>query len=137
MARPKRGIVVEAPDGLLFDKNHMWVRKDGDIVTVGWTRHAVMSAGDVSYLVLPRKGERIEAGKDFGSVETGKWVGRFASPVSGEVVEQNDRVVRDPGALNDDPFGDGWLLRVKFKGSLPKGLLDAKGYTKFVKDSEG
>ena len=126
---------IEAPTGLLYDRNHMWVRKDGDTLIVGWTRHAVENAGDVSYLVLPKKGERLKAGGDFGSIETGKWVGRFSSPVSGEVVEVNIDAVKDPGVLNEDPFGKGWLLKVKAKGA-PKGLLDAKAYIKFVNSLE-
>jgi len=123
---------IEAPKDLLYDKNHMWVKKNGALFIVGWTKTAVENAGDVSYLVLPKKGERLEAGKDFGSVETGKWVGRFASPVSGEVVESNDKVVKDPSIVNEDPFGKGWLLKVRAKAA-PKGLLDASAYTKFAK----
>jgi glycine cleavage system H protein len=122
---------VDAPEDLLYDKNHMWVRIDGSFYIVGWTRYAVENAGDVSYLVLPKKGEQLEAGGDFGSVETGKWVGRFASPISGEVVEVNAAAVKDPGMLNEDPFGKGWLLKVRAKGT-PKGLLDSKAYSKFV-----
>lgn len=126
---------VEAPADLSYDKNHMWVRKEGAVYIVGWTRYAVENAGDVSYIVLPKKGERLEAGGDFGSVETGKWVGRFASPVSGEVVDVNAAAVKDPGMLNEDPFGNGWLLKVK-AGGTPKGLLDAKTYIKFVRSLE-
>ena len=126
---------VEAPADLLYDKNHMWVRKDRAVYFVGWTRYAVENAGDVSYLVLPKKGVRLEAGGDFGSVETGKWVGRFASPVSGEVVDVNVSAVKDPGILNEDPFGKGWLLKVKVDG-MPKGLLDAKAYIKFVRSTD-
>jgi len=126
---------IEAPTDLFYDRNHMWVRKDGDTLIVGWTRHAVENAGDVSYLVLPKKGERLEAGGDFGSIETGKWVGRFSSPISGEVVELNVDAVKDPEILNEDPFGKGWLLKVKAKG-VPKGLLNAKAYIKFVKSLE-
>lgn len=126
---------IEAPTDRLYDRNHMWVRKEGDTLIVGWTRHAVDNAGDVSYLVLPKKGEQLSAGGDFGSIETGKWVGRFSSPVSGEVVEVNTDAVKDPGFLNDDPFGKGWLLKVKAKGA-PKGLLDAKAYVKFVDSLE-
>jgi glycine cleavage system H protein len=135
MLAKRTDIKVEAPADRLYDKNHMWVRKDGDTYIVGWTRHAVESAGDVSYLVLPKRGERLEAGKDFGSVETGKWVGRFASPVSGEVVDINAGAMKDPSTLNDDPFGKGWLLKVKAKGT-PKGLLDAGSYIKFVRSQD-
>jgi len=122
---------VDAPEGLLYDKNHMWVRKEGPVLVVGWTKYAVENAGDVSYLVLPKKGEKLQSGGDFGSIETGKWVGRFESPVTGEVVEANQDVVKDPGVLNDDPFGKGWLLKIRSK-TAPKGLLDAKAYIKFV-----
>jgi glycine cleavage system H protein len=126
---------IDAPSDRLYDRNHMWVRKEGDTLIVGWTRHAVENAGDVSYLVLPKKGELLVAGGDFGSIETGKWVGRFSSPVSGEVVAANTEAVKDPGVLNDDPFGKGWLLKVKAKGAL-KGLLDAKAYINFVSSLE-
>jgi glycine cleavage system H protein len=126
---------IDAPSDLFYDRNHMWVRKEGDTLIVGWTRHAVENAGDVSYLVLPKQGEILVEGGDFGSIETGKWVGRFSSPVSGEVVAVNTEAVKDPGVLNEDPFGKGWLLKVKAKGA-PKGLLDAKAYIKFVNSLE-
>ena len=126
---------IEVPEDLMYNRDHLWVREEGGLHVIGWTEFAVHSAGDVSYLTLPKKGYGLEAGKEFGSVETGKWVGRLRSPVSGEIVEVNDDAVEDPGLVSDSPFGKGWFLKVK-AGDVAGDLLSPEEYMEIVKEGK-
>jgi len=82
---------------------------------------------------LPKKGTKVEAGKEFGSVETGKWVGRLASPVTGEIIEVNENVMKDPELVNETPYSDGWFLRVQGKMDPGTKLMSAEEYLEIVK----
>jgi glycine cleavage system H protein len=87
----------------------------------------------VSFVTLPKKGTKVEAGKEFGSIETGKWVGRLASPVTGEVIEVNEKVMTDPELVNETPYSDGWLLRIQGKMEPASKLMSAQEYLEIVK----
>jgi glycine cleavage system H protein len=108
-----------------------WVTVDGDVVTVGITDYAQSQLGDVVFLELPRVGKILEAGDSFGTVESVKAASDLYSPVAGAVLEVNESLNSEPGQVNSDPYGAGWLIRVRLDGDLSQGLLDEAGYTAF------
>lgn len=117
------------PEELHYHPEHAWVRVEGETAIVGITDHAQNELGDLVFVELPDVGRRLAAGEVFGSVESSKSISELVSPVSGEVVEVN-RVVEDaPETINDDPYGDGWMIRVRLAaGFEPAALLDAAAY---------
>jgi glycine cleavage system H protein len=124
---------VARPENLLYSKEHEWVRIDGDTATVGITDYAADSMGDVVYVELPKVGAPVKQFGNAGVVESVKAVSDLFTPVSGEVVEINDALENDPAAVNKDPFGSGWLFKVKLDGGArPDGLLDAGEYERLT-----
>lgn len=115
---------------LQYTADHEWVAVDGDVATVGITAYAADKLGDVVYVDLPKAGSTISGGSVVGEIESTKSVGELFAPVDGEVVEANQAVVDDPTLVNQDPFGAGWLIKVRF-ASLPE-LLDADAYAKLA-----
>ena len=111
---------------LKYTAEHEWVAVDGDVATVGITAYAAEKLGDVVYVDLPKQGSNVASGKVVGEIESTKSVGELFAPVDGEVVESNQAVVDDPTLVNSDPFGAGWLIKVKF-ADLPT-LLTADEY---------
>ena len=103
----------DVPEDLLFHPQHMWVRVEGDLAVVGVDDFTQKAAGEVTYVELPGEGDAFEAGDLAGSIETGKWVGKLYSPVSGEVTEVNGAAADDPAIVNRDPYGDGWLFKIR------------------------
>jgi glycine cleavage system H protein len=125
------------PEELRYTQSHEWVRIDGDIGTVGITDYAQKELGDIVYLELPDVGHVFNAEEEFGTVESVKAVSELFTPVSGEVVEINKSAVAEPGIVNDDPFGDGWLIKVKLSTDEDVGkLLSAEKYEEYVKQEE-
>ena len=121
----------------MYDKNHLWVREEEEgIYVIGWTAYAVQNAGDISYVTLNKKGEKVKAGEDFGSIETGKWVGRLASPIEGEILDVNEEVVTNPDLVNETPYTDGWLLRIKATGERPTSLMGVNEYMEIVRSGK-
>lgn len=114
------------PDDLKYTAEHEWVAVDGDVATVGITAYAAEKLGDVVYVDLPKQGSNVASGKVVGEIESTKSVGELFAPVDGEVVESNQAVVDDPTLVNSDPFGAGWLIKVRF-AELPA-LLTADEY---------
>jgi len=100
------------PADLYYSQDHVWVRTEGEHVRIGFTDFAQDIAGGLHYVRVFPAGKRIETGRALGTVETGKWVGPVVAPVSGTVVEPNERLAREPGLVNSDPFGDGWFAIV-------------------------
>jgi glycine cleavage system H protein len=98
---------------LRYTKTHEWARLEGDIVTVGITQFAVEQLTDVTHLQLPKVGKAVTAGSPFGEIESVKAVFDLNSPVTGEVVEVNAAVEKDPSLINASPYGDGWMIRVR------------------------
>jgi len=117
------------PEDLQYTADHEWVRRDGDVVTVGITDYAQDQLGDIVYLSLPAVGEAIESGAVVGELESTKSVSDLFAPVSGEVVSVNDALESTPETVNSDPYGQGWLMtvRVADPGAL-EGLMDASTY---------
>jgi glycine cleavage system H protein len=101
------------PDDVRYTKEHEWARQDEGLITVGITSYATEQLGDVVFVELPEVGKKLEATKPFGVVEAVKTVSDLYAPVSGEVVEVNDQLNERPGLVNEEPFGDGWMIRIK------------------------
>ena len=106
------------PENLRYSKDHEWIEVAGDIATIGITDYAQHSLGDVVYIDMPRVGDTFMTHEAFGSVESVKAVSEIFTPVGGEVTEVNDRINDTPEAVNNDPYGDGWMVRVKMANPL-------------------
>jgi glycine cleavage system H protein len=118
---------------LRFTEEHEWVRRDGDIVTIGITDYAQGQLGDVVYVELPALGRRVEKGKEAAIVESVKAASDVYAPVSGEVVAINEALSGEPAKINADAMGDGWFVKIKM--SNPKeldALMDEAAYRKFI-----
>jgi glycine cleavage system H protein len=125
------------PEDLHYTQSHEWVRIDGDVGTIGITDHAQKELGEIVYLELPEAGHVYNANEEFGTVESVKAVSELFSPVSGEVLEVNRAAIGEPGIVNDDPFGDGWLVRLKLSTDEEVGsLMSAEEYAEYVKSEE-
>ncbi|HHY96111.1 MAG TPA: glycine cleavage system protein H [Firmicutes bacterium] len=101
------------PEDLYYDRNHSWARVEGEEVVVGLTDFAQKLAGEFIHIALPRVGRQAQQGKPMASVESGKWVGRVYAPVSGEILEVNEELEEDTTLLNRDPYGQGWIARIR------------------------
>ena len=106
-------MACEYPDDLQYTDTHEYLKIDGDIITIGITEFAIDQLGDVVFLELPELGDNVEAGEKFGTIESVKAVEDLKSPVDGEVLERNDQLLDAPEEIANDPYGDGWLIRVK------------------------
>ncbi len=125
------------PEDLHYTQSHEWVRIDGDVGTIGITDHAQKELGEIVYLELPEVGHVFNAEDEFGTVESVKAVSELFSPISGEVTEINKGAVAEPGIVNDDPFGDGWLIRIKLSTDEEVGkLMSAEQYAEYVAGEE-
>lgn len=118
------------PKDLQYAKSHEWVRVEGDIATVGITDHAQKGLGDITYAECPQVDDSVEAGKECGSIESVKAASDIFSPVSGTVTEVNGELEDAPETVNGDPYGAGWLFKVKLSAPV-EGLLDADAYAAF------
>jgi len=103
----------EFPDELYYTLEHIWARAEGDLVTIGLSQFGQELAGRIAYVEVPRTGRAVAKGEPFMSMESGKWVGRVKSPVSGTVVEANEELEWESEVVNKDPYGKGWLARIK------------------------
>ncbi len=101
------------PEELRYHPEHFWVRTTPKGLEVGWTDFAQATAGDVAFVELVAVGSSVEHDGHFGTLETGKWVGKLVCPVTGKVQAVNGELVREPQQINSDPYGKGWLIRVQ------------------------
>lgn len=117
------------PTDLRYTKDHEWVRLDGDVATIGITAFATEQLGDIVFVELPAVGATLEQAATFGVVESVKAVSDLFAPVAGEVVETNEALASQPELVNQEPYGTGWMLRIRVAdpGAVDK-LLDAAGY---------
>jgi glycine cleavage system H protein len=129
--------MANVPEDLHYSKDHEWVRVSGNIATIGITDYAQNSLGDVVYVELPKAGDEFAANESFGSVESVKAVSELFTPVSGDVVEANDSLQDQPEKVNEDPYGEAWMIRVKMSspGEVDS-LLTAAEYEDFTKETE-
>lgn len=118
------------PADLQYTAEHEWVRLEGDIATVGITQYAADALGDVVYVDLPKVGAALAAGAIVGEVESTKSVGELYAPLDGEVVEANGAVVDAPETINSDPYGAGWLVKLRVSGT--PALLSADEYRALI-----
>ena len=125
------------PENLKYTKDHEWLRMEGNTGVVGITDYAQHELGDVVFVELPEVGRSVNAGEAFGSVESVKAVSEVYCPVSGEIIEVNQKLADKPELLNSEPYGAGWILKIKMKdpGEQAK-LLSAADYTELTKGSE-
>jgi glycine cleavage system H protein len=128
--------MANAPAGLLYSKEHEWVKLDGDVATVGITDYAQSSLGDIVYVELPRVGATLSQSSSIGVVESVKAVSDIYTPVGGEVTEVNAAIDGDPAAVNRDPYGEGWFFKVKLDDvNQTSELLSPEQYEQLVKEA--
>jgi glycine cleavage system H protein len=101
------------PEELLYSSDHEWTLEKGGVVTVGITDHAQTQLGDITYVELPEVGSEYEKGDDFGEIESNKSVSQLYAPVSGEIIEINEELDDSPEVINDDPYGEGWMVKIR------------------------
>ena len=119
-----------------FSKQHEWVSVEGDIATVGITKHAAELLGDVVFVELPEKGKNIEKEGQAGVVESTKAASDVYTPITGEITETNQSIIDDPSAVNKDPEGAAWFFKIKIKNkSELNELLNKADYNKFTKEN--
>jgi glycine cleavage system H protein len=124
---------MEFPEGLKYSKEHEWVLVEGTSATIGITEYAQEELGDIVFVELPEVGEKIVKDDPFGAVESVKAVSDIYAPVSGEVMETNEILPDNPETINDDPYGDGWMVRVELSDVDDlKDLMDADEYAEYV-----
>jgi glycine cleavage system H protein len=126
--------MANVPENLHYSKDHEWVRVEGDTAVIGITDHAQNALGDVVYVELPKAGETFAANESFGSVESVKAVSEVFSPVSGAVTDANAALADEPEKVNQDPYGEGWMIKIKMSapGEVDS-LLAAAEYEDFTK----
>lgn len=126
----------DIPTDFRYTKEHEWARREGEVIVVGITRHAVEQLGDITLVTLPEPGATITQGQAFGDVDSVKAVSELYAPLDGEVVERNTALDETPEAINEDPYAAGWLIKVK--PSRPEqwdALLDASTYATLLGES--
>ena len=118
-------------EGLKYSKEHEWVKVEGDIAIVGVTDFAQEQLTDVVFVELPEKGKEVEAGKNMGVIESVKSVSDVFAPISGEIIEVNEQLSDKPELINNDPFGEGWVAKIKIKAPVQlDALMNHEEYTK-------
>lgn len=128
---------MSIPENLMYTAEHEWVAIEGGVASVGITDFAQQALGDVVYVSVPAAGTEVTASEPCGEVESTKSVSDIYSPVDGEVLESNPEIDDDPGLVNTDPYGAGWLLRIRLADDAePAGLLTAEEYTALTKEAE-
>ena len=101
------------PEDLYYEKNHYWVRKEGDILVMGMDDFAQQMAGDIVFVQIPFSGKKMKTGKKFAQVESGKWLGKVYAPVNGKLIEGNEELETDPAIINQDCYEKGWMYKIE------------------------
>jgi glycine cleavage system H protein len=126
--------MANVPEDLHYSKDHEWVRVEGDLAVIGITDYAQNSLGDVVYVEVPKAGDKFAANESFGSVESVKAVSEVFTPVAGSVVTINESLADEPEKVNSDPYGEGWMIRLRMENaSEVDSLLTAAEYEDFTK----
>jgi glycine cleavage system H protein len=129
-------MTMTVPEQLRYTSEHEWAAIDGQTATVGITEHAAEALGDVVYVSPPTPGTKVTAGEPCGEIESTKSVSDLYSPVDGEVTDVNADIEDDPGQVNSDPYGAGWIFKVRLDDEPPSDLLTAEQYAELIA-SEG
>ncbi len=119
------------PDGLKYTKDHEWAKLEGAVATVGVTDHAQRELGDIVFVELPKVGASVKAGESFGTIEAVKTVAELYAPVSGTIEAVNTALSADAGVINQDPYGNGWIIKVKVAGAQ-EAMMDAAAYKALI-----
>jgi glycine cleavage system H protein len=126
---------VAQPENLLYSKEHEWVKVDGDVATIGITDYAQNSLGDIVYVELPKVGTKISQFGNVGVIESVKAVSDLFTPISGEIVEINPVLDNDPSSVNREPYGSGWLMKLKLSApGETANLMSPEDYDKIAHD---
>ena len=124
-----------ASDTLFFHKEHLWVNIQGNEGYIGISGFAQERLGDIVFVELPEVGDQIEMGKSLGSIESVKTVSKLIAPLSGEIIEVNEEILDYPEKINEDPLGQGWLIKIAIlKSDLVKELLNQADYESYLKE---
>ncbi len=129
--------MVQVLEELKYTNDHEWAREEGEVLVIGITDYAQDSLGEIVYIELPSEGDEITKGDPFGAVESTKAVSDLYAPVSGDVVEVNEALLDSPEIINNDPYGEGWMIKVKVydQGELDD-LMNFEEYTDLVDNEE-
>jgi len=127
------------PEDSRYAKSHEYIHVEGEVGTIGITEYAQKELGDVVFVELPQVGTQLEAGDELGSIESVKAVSELFAPVGGEVVEVNERLTEKPELVNTDPYGDGWMVRIKLADAseVEELLMTAEEYDEYVETESG
>ena len=121
------------PSNVKYTKEHEWIRQEGDVAYVGITDYAQEQLGDIVFVDIQTEGETLEAGETFGTIEVVKTISDLFIPVAGEVLEQNAALADQPELVNQDPYGEGWMVKITVNNPAElDSLLDADGYEKLI-----
>ena len=120
------------PQELKYTKDHEWVRIEGDVATIGITEFAAGELGDIVYVEVETIGETFDSGEVFGTVEAVKTVSDLFMPINGEILELNPELEANPELVNESPYADGWMIKIKISGDLPADLMSADEYSELV-----
>lgn len=124
---------MNCPTNVKYTKEHEWIRQEGDVAYVGITDYAQQQLGDIVFVDIPTVGETLAAGETFGTIEVVKTISDLFLPVSGEVLEQNETLADQPELVNQDPYGEGWLIKIKPADDADfDSLLDAEAYKAII-----
>jgi glycine cleavage system H protein len=127
--------MANTPEDLSYTKDHEWVRVKGEQATIGITDHAQQQLGDVVYVELPKVGDKFESSEPFGSVESVKAVSEVYMPLGGSVIEVNESLNDSPEQVNEDPYGDGWMIRIRIDNPAQvDALLTSIEYEDYIKE---
>lgn len=123
----------DVPDQLEYSENHVWVERDDDFVTIGLTEYAVKQLGELVFVDLLEEGTDVEIDDEIAQLESSKAVQPLLSPVTGTISHVNSEVSRDPSVITDDPYGEGWIVKITLDEDVEPELLDASQYAAFTK----
>jgi len=111
------------PEDLHYEENHFWVKEEGDLLVMGMDDFAQTMAGEIVYVQLPEDGKEIKKGKKFAKIESGKWLGKVFAPVNGKIASVNEELETNPGLINDDCYGKGWMYKIQPDDKSEMGTL--------------
>jgi glycine cleavage system H protein len=125
---------MQLPENYKYTKEHEWIKVNGETITVGITDFAQRELGDIVYVEVDTEGEELDQEEVFGTIEAVKTVSDLFVPVAGEILEFNEALEDEPELINKDPYGEGWIVKIKLKNAIDsEALLDADAYKKYIK----
>lgn len=127
----------KVPDDLYYTKEHIWVKIEGDIATIGITDYGQHQLGDIVFIDMPENGREVESGEVIASVESIKAISEIYAPVTGKIISVNEDLANDPSVINSDPYGDGWICDIQMKDpSEVEDLMTAEDYRAYLEELE-